>query len=118
MKIDISNIPRAELYLIYQTQPLNLSEKEIALSFERSRFDARLFEIVTEHIRDFWWTIDPVYLNQACKKMKSPFVIKCIISAILDYCKITINNKYAFQNWSQLACRGIKKPAPQLFIQD
>ncbi len=116
MKIDFKNCLKKEIYEYIQYSPLRISEKELSQICDRSRFDARLFEITTEYIRDFWWTLDAEYLNQKCKKSKSPFVIKCIVSCIFEYCKYDDVTKSEFIKWMIQATRGIADPSPQLFL--
>ena len=116
MKIDFKNSLKKEIYEYIQHSPLSTSEKELSQICDRSRFDARLFEITTEYVRDFWWSLDAEYLNQNCKKSKSPFVIKCILSCIFEYCKYDDLTKSEFTSWMILATRGIADPSPQLFL--
>ena len=105
---------RGEVYNRFQMYPLTVSEKEVAVSLSQARFDPRLMEILTEYIRDFWWTLHPVELNKFCKKNKSPFMIKAVTAILLDYCKTTFENRADFSKWMIQAIRGIKDPAPQL----
>ncbi len=116
MKTDFINCLKKEIYEVAQTKPLSISEKEFSQILDRSRFDARLFEIATEYVRDFWWAIDAEYLNQNCKKSKSPFVIKCITSCVFEYCKSDDETKKEFINWMIQATRGISDPSSQLFL--
>lgn len=106
--------PRGEVYNKFHTHPLTVSEKEVAASLSQARFDPRLMEILTEHIRDFWWNLHPVELNKFCKKTKSPFVIKAVTVVLLEYCKTTLKTRADFSKWMIQAIRGIKDPAPQL----
>jgi hypothetical protein len=105
---------RGTIYYTIQMHPLSLSERDVASAFEQARFDPRLMEIITEFIRDFWWAIDPVLLNKACKKEKSPFMVKAVTSVILDQCEIDIEDHRKFASWVQYASRGIRDPSPQL----
>jgi hypothetical protein len=108
---------RDAIYFKIQHQPLELSEKDVAKALEQARFDPRLMEIMTEHLRDFWWALDPEDLNTACRKMKSPFVIKALTSLILEVCTMTREERAPFSQWVWLSTRGIKDPPPQfLFI--
>ena len=116
MKIDLKNCSKKEIYEYLQLSPLRVSEKELSVIMDRCRFDARLFEIVTEHVRDFWWATDAEYLNQYCKKAKSKFVIKCIAACLLEYCHSDDCTKKEFINWMILATRGISDPPSQLFL--
>ena len=43
-------------------------------------------------------------------------MVKCIVNAILTYCKIDLSIKNEFDIWFELVCRGIPKPAPQTLI--
>ncbi|HEY8269255.1 MAG TPA: hypothetical protein VIG33_00080 [Pseudobdellovibrionaceae bacterium] len=105
------------IYFKIQHHPLTLSEKEVAKALELARFDPRLMELMAEHIRDFWWTLEPEDLNRASRKMKSPFVIKALTSVILDRCTMTKEDHADFSQWVWFATRGIKDPPPQfLFI--
>ncbi len=105
---------RGTVYYTIQMHPLSLSERDVAHAFDRCRFDPRLMEIMTEFIRDFWWAIDPVKTNKACKKSRSPFMLKAAISVIFDHCEMSIKDRNLFSNWLQTATRGLKDPAPQL----
>jgi hypothetical protein len=116
MKIDFKNSLKKEIYEYVQYSPLSISEKELSQICDRSRFDARLFEITTEYVRDFWWALDAEYLNQNCKKAKSPFVIKCIVSCLFEYCKYDVETKKEFTKWMIQATQGISDPKPQLFL--
>lgn len=105
---------RGTVYYNIQMQPLSLSEREVAQAFDQSRFDPRLMEIMTEFIRDFWWAIDPIETNKACKKAQSPFMLKAATSIILDHCEMSKEDRHLFSDWLSLAIRGLKDPAPQL----
>lgn len=118
MKNNLWRLKRSELYTLFQRKPLYISEKELAQYLERSRFDARLLEVVTEFIRDFWWNLDPIYLNFYCKKQKSPFVVKCVCASILEFCEADVDVRKKFIDWMLVACRGIAQPSPQLFLVD
>lgn len=102
--------------LIYKIQmkPLAVSEKELAHSLDRARFDPRLFEVVTEFIRDFWWNLNPTFLNKACRKSGFPFMVKASINPILEYCQMKGEDKKNFSNWVIEASKGLKLPPPQL----
>ncbi len=108
--------PRGTVYYNIQMHPLSLSEREVAQGFDQSRFDPRLMEIMTEFIRDFWWSIDPTETNKACKKSRSPFMLKTATSVILDFCEMTKNDRLLFSDWVKLASRGLQDPAPQLLF--
>lgn len=105
---------RDEVYHLVQRHPLNVSRREIVQLFDLARMDPRLMEIMTEFLRDFWWTLDPQELNQAARKARFPFMMKAALILILENCKIDITNKSDFFAWFQKAIRGIKDPAPQL----
>lgn len=94
--------------------PLSLSERDVAQALDKSRFDPRLMEIMTEFIRDYWWALGPSQLNKLVKKSKSPFVIKGITSVILDLCQMHPQERLQFADWVYYSTRGIKDPNPQL----
>jgi hypothetical protein len=116
MKIDFKNSVKKVIYEHIQHAPLSISEKELSQIFDRSRFDARLFEITTEFVRDFWWSLDAEYLNKNCKKAQSSFVVKCVLSCIYEYCKADTLTRAEYLKWMALATRGIPDPTPQLFL--
>lgn len=111
---NILNAARPEVYHLIQMHPLNVSPREISQLFDRSRMDPRLMEILTEYLRDFWWTLDPIALNKAVKKARFPFVMKAALILILEHCEILESEKLEFIGWFQKAVSGIKNPAPQL----
>ncbi|MGZ3806412.1 MAG: XRE family transcriptional regulator [Pseudobdellovibrionaceae bacterium] len=101
------------VYYSIQHHPLALSEKEVLRFLEQARFDPRLMEIMTEYLRDFWWTLSPEELNNSARKMKSPFILKVLTSVILDKCSMTKEERSDFGQWVWQATRGIKDPPPQ-----
>lgn len=101
-------------YFLIQESPLSISEKSLAIFIEASRFDPRLMEVVSEFIRDFWWNINPENLNKACKKQKSPYVLRGILSAIWDHCDSDLVTRKDFSQWAKSATRSIDKASPQL----
>jgi hypothetical protein len=107
-------LSKDKIYYHVQLNPLNLSIREIVQLFDRSRMDPRLMEIMTEFLRDFWWTLDPTLLNRAARKAKFSFMIKAALILILHHCQILESDKQDFVNWFQQAIRGIKNPAQQL----
>jgi hypothetical protein len=107
---------KSSLYFQLQNHSLKISEKKLAKVFEKVRYDARLMEVATEFIRDFWWNLDPHLLNRRMQISKFPFAIKPAISAILNSCSFSDKiRRHKFTAWCQIASRGIKNPPPQLF---
>lgn len=77
--------------------------------------DARLYEVMTEFVRDFWWALEPQVLNKEIKKQHNGFLIKTIITSIFHYCKIENNVRHEFSTWSTFAARGVRELAtPEL----
>lgn len=114
------NLTRPSLGLTYfevQSQPLNVTEKQLARIFDQVRFDPRLMEVATEHIRDFWWNIHPYLLNQELKKNRFPESIKPALSAIFEYCEfLDAETKSDFIAWFKVVASGLPSPnRPQLF---
>ena len=110
----MSELSRGDIYHTVQIRPLTLSERDVAQLLEKSRFDPRLMEVMTEFIRDFWWNLSPVQLNKECKNQRSPFILKGITSVILDECEATADIRLEFSKWMVLATRGIADARPQL----
>lgn len=81
--------------------------------------DARLYEVMTEFVRDFWWALEPQILNKELKKQQNGFLIKTIIASIFDYCEIEDAIRDEFSKWATFASRGVKDLAtPELLYQD
>lgn len=110
------DLPRGDVYYNIQMRPLGLSERDVARALDKARFDPRLMEIMTEFIRDFWWVLDPLQLNKALKKSKSPFVIKGVTSVIMDFSQMSKESRQEFIDWVYFCTRGIKDPNPQLLF--
>jgi len=106
--------PVGNLLFQIQTHPFSLSEKDVAAYLSAARSDPRLMEVMTEHIRDYWWIHHPVLLNRYCKKSEFPFVLRAVIAVIRNHCAAAKQVYFDFQNWAELAARGIKKPPSQL----
>jgi DNA-binding Xre family transcriptional regulator len=111
---NLKNETCGNLYAVIQSKPLLLSERDVVACLDRSRLDPRLMEIMTEFLRDFWWTQDPHVLNKAAKRAKFPFMLVASLSAIFAYCEIPSNLRAPFSSWYSAAIRTIKKPVPQL----
>ncbi len=114
--INFAKAPTETLYHPIQNNSFRIGEKDVAHIFARVRFDARLMEVTTEFLRDYWWNLDPQLLNHQMKLSKYPYTIKPSILAILRTCAFpNEKTKDDFFRWCQLVVRGIKDPSPQLF---
>lgn len=108
-----------EIHELYQTIarfPLSVSEKNLVHYTQLSRLDARLAEVVTEHIRDFWWKYDPVSINRRIKAQTSPAAIRPMIAQILGLCEGDKLVKTAFGKWAAAVLAGVSKAHPQLYF--
>lgn len=119
--IQLSPYPTAEelgeLYARFYSAPLTFSEKEIAGLIETSRQDPRLAEVITEHLRDFWWKYDPEILNKRLKKTKWPNAICVMLSQIHELSDSEEDTRRSFADWSGQTRRGLKRPrGNQLFF--
>lgn len=104
------------IYHAVQTRPLEVSERDLAKIFDQVRFDARLMEVATEFIRDYWWNINPSEFNRRLKLSKNPFAVKPAIYAVLKCCSFpSEDTKLKFMKWYEVVAQGIKDPSPQLF---
>lgn len=107
---------KASIYHAIQTAPLKVTEAELALHLESARFDPRLYEVLTELMRDYWWNFDSSKVNEALKKNRSPYAIKPALSAIISQCSFSSEElKRVFEDWSAGCTKGIENPNPQLF---
>ncbi len=105
------------LYHSVQMLPLSVSERDLVSCLCRSRLDPRLLEVLTEHVRDFWWTKDPEILNRAAKRSAHPFMIKVAVNFVCQLCENDEATAQDFHQWMVQALRGIANPAPQfLFV--
>ncbi len=110
---------KGSLYFKFQYTPLTVSEKYFSESLDLCRLDARLYEVMTEFVRDFWWALEPQILNKELKKKHNGFLIKTIVASIFDYCEIEDAIRDNFSQWATLALRGVKNLAiPELLYQD
>ena len=107
-------LKRDSAYGHFQGTPMLVSEKELSFALDKARFDPRLMEVCTEHIRDFWWNMDPEILNDSCKTKKYPFMIKVATTLIASYCKSDKKILSDFKKWTELTCQNIDNPPPQL----
>jgi hypothetical protein len=60
MRIERSRAPLPDkdigrIYRLVQGAPLSLSARQFAILVGKCRHDPRLCEVLTEHIRDYWW---------------------------------------------------------------
>lgn len=99
---------KGSIYSIFQITPFTVSEKFFCESLNASRTDARLYEVVTEHVRDFWWAMEPAILNKQIKKCENGFLIKAIVASIFDYCEFEQSIRSEFTAWSNIALAGVK----------
>lgn len=114
-----SLIRREDRFALYQklvTDPLSYSEKDLALFVQNGRMDARLAEVVTEHIRDYWWKYDPKSLNSRLRKQPWGSAIKPMLNQISEYCKATATTKAAFSAWARDAVLGLPDVPAQLYF--
>ncbi|NUN04892.1 MAG: hypothetical protein HUU57_03930 [Bdellovibrio sp.] len=106
----------SSIYYKIQNHSLELSEKDIAHIFDMVRFDPRLMEVATELIRDFWWNMNPSFLNKHLRLSKFPYAIRPAISVILKNCEFPdAHTKTDFLKWYEVVVAGIKNPPVQLF---
>lgn len=112
----ISQERRFVLYRELASFPLSFSEKDIALYTQHCRVDPRLAEVVTEHIRDFWWRYSPGVLNKALKKQPWPASIRPMLNQISEYCEGGEDLKAEFREWARKVCLGIGNVPPQLYF--
>ena len=104
------------LYHDLVRSPLQFSEKEIALYCQHARRDARLAEVLTEHLRNYWWKYDPKDLNKKLKRQPWPASMKPILAQIFKYCKSSPEVKLQFSRWMRDCLVGIENANPQLYF--
>lgn len=107
---------QVELYQRLVRTPLIFSEKDIAYFIQIARLDPRLAEVITEHLRDYWWKYSPRKLNQKLKTQPWPHAIKPMLAQILEFCvadKETLSN---FKKWYRAVVVRLPDAPPQLYF--
>lgn len=114
-------IPEADRFALYQAMvrsPMSFSEKDLALIIQNGRRDARLAEVVTEHIRDYWWKYNPELLNRRLRTQPWGAAIKPILNQIDEFCDAPSELRLEFQAWARTVIRGVRNSPPQLYFYD
>lgn len=100
----------AKIYLEISLSPLSLDEESLSFYISQSRHDPRLAEIVTEHIRDFWWRYEESSLNKSLKKQEFPNAILVMIEQISTLTNLDISTKDNFISWAKGVSKEIYPP--------
>lgn len=119
MRLNLKLLPQDTLHGLYQSIarfPLTVSEKNLALYTQNARNDPRLAEVLTEHIRDFWWKYDPQVLNQKLKSQPWPEAIRPMLIQIFELCESDLHTRKKFGLWMSKALSGIGKAPAQLYF--
>lgn len=114
----LPNEIRYRLYRELVLKPLDFTEKDIALFSQNARFDPRFAEVLTTHLRDYWWKYDPSLLNKKLKAQPWPASLRPLLNQILLRCEFPTSELRAqYSDWLILASRGIAPVKPQLYFE-
>lgn len=112
----IPEAKRRALYRQVASRPLSLSEKDLVSIVQNGRVDPRLAEVVTEHIRDFWWKYDAKELNKKLRGEVWAASIKPMLNQIVEFCSADVETESKFKAWARQVVIGVPDSPPQLYF--
>lgn len=83
--------------------PLLVTEKDIASYLPYMRTNPRFAEIITEHIRDFWWKYDAQLLVKKSKELNR---LKVLVEMVAIYCE---DQTPEFIKWKDVVLKAPSK---------
>ena len=89
-----------------------VSVEKLALYVPLSRFDARLFEILAQHLALYYQKINPFELNATLKNTDW----SAALGAILNHSRLLLANKELFDPWFRICMHDLPKAQGELFF--
>jgi hypothetical protein len=94
-----------------------VTASDLALFSQWARLEPTMAELVTEHLRDNWRSINPKELNRSLQSQPWPSTIPAMLEQITEMCSFTNEQcKDEFTSWATETSLGIQPARKELFF--